>query len=106
MTYFDDFAGNFVAAEMKEQKKEETLHYLVRSLKAQRITMEGRFSAFLKSKDLQDLAGVAYYAGKMSATLRILEKDYGYKDTDGLQNLAWNRVLDAVAVVEETKNDW
>lgn len=106
MTYFDDFAGNFVAAEMKEQKKEEMLHYLARSLKAQRITMEGRFSAFLKSKDLQDLASVAYYAGKMSATLRILEKDYEYKDTDGLQNLAWNRVLDAVAVVEETKNDW
>lgn len=79
---------------------------LERSLKAQRITMEGRFSAFLKSKDLQDLASVAYYAGKMSATLRILEKDYEYKDTECLQNLAWNRVLDAVAVMEETKNDW
>lgn len=23
MTYFDDFAGNFVAAEMKEQKKKK-----------------------------------------------------------------------------------
>lgn len=79
---------------------------LERSLKAQRITMEGRFSAFLKSKDLQDLASVAYYAGKMSATLRILKKDYEYKDTECLQNLAWNRVLDAVAVMEETKNDW
>lgn len=100
MTYFDDFAGNFAATEMKKQEKEKLSHYLVRSLKAQRITMEGRFSAFLKSKDLQDLASVAFYAGKMSATLRILERDFGYKDTDGLQNLAWNRVVDAVAVME------
>lgn len=73
---------------------------LEKSLRASTITMEGHFLACMKSKSLEDLALLAYYAGRVSSTAGILAKEYGDKGARLAMQSAWGRVLDAIEEME------